>query len=102
MNTMRKIVAHKGCSRSEVTDGKVRGVYAYAKVYMTTEPTVEDNQITFDECSITDSPYYVYQIECYDCGQTVIEFNEEVESYKLDYAFRNYPDDYNVEVIEVS
>ena len=94
---MRKVVAHKGC---EQRGENVRGVYVYAKLYTSAMPIVlDDGRIEFDSGGDWDNPLYAYEIVCFDCDQSVMVL-EEVETYKL--GFHSNPDDYNVEVIEVS
>lgn len=97
---MRKIVAHKGC---EQRGDEPRGVYVYAKLYTSAQPIItSDGTIEFDSGGDWDNPLYAYEIVCYDCDNSVLKLTDEVETYKLNYALRNYPDDYNIEVIEVS
>lgn len=96
---MRRVVAHKGC---EQRGENVRGVYVYAKLYTSAMPIVlDDGRVEFDASGDWGNPLYAYEIVCFDCDQSILVFTDEVETYKLDYAFRNYPGDYNVEVIEV-
>lgn len=100
----RKVIAHKGCDQSECdNDRGVRGIYIAAKIYVSADPTIAaDGSIEFEESAPWESPLYTHAIECYDCGKTVREFNDELESYKLSYALKAYPEDYGVELVEVS
>lgn len=99
---MSKIIAHKDCKRTEVGESGIRGVYFYTKVYLSADPIVMlDGTIDFAS-SDWEGTQYIYAIQCYDCDGCVLEFTDEIELYKLDYALRNYPDDYNVEWIEVA
>jgi hypothetical protein len=96
---MHKVIAHKGCTKR----GKeIRGVYAYTKMYTSATPSFDgDGRIEWDSSFGWENPLYAYELLCYDCEETVLEFTDEVETYKLDHALKAYPDDYNVEIIEV-
>lgn len=97
---MHKVVAHKGC---EQRGDEPRGVYLYAKIYTSAHPFLtSDGQVEFEAGADWEAPAYGYEILCFDCDESVMKFTDEVELYKLNYAFRNYPDEYNVEIIEVS
>jgi hypothetical protein len=97
---MRKVLAHKGC---EHRGENPRGVYAYTKLYASANPEITSSgEIIWETGAPWEGPLYAYELVCFDCDTTILAFTDEIETYKLSYAAAHYPDDYNVEVIEVS
>ena len=96
---MRKVLAHKGC---EHRGDNPRGVYAYTKLYASANPEIsETGEIVWETGAPWEGPLYAYELVCFDCDTTIL-LMEEIETYKLSHVVVDSPDEYNVEVIEVS
>ena len=102
------MLIHKSCDLRDV-DGRDavayvrRGIYFHGSISMSFEPVGTPSgqggtQIVIaNDYSFGEGGGFISLIECYDCGQTVVEFPNEVELYKLERQMDSNPLDLDLE-----
>ncbi len=102
------MLVHKSCDLRDV-DGRDavahtrRGIYFHGSISMSFEPFGTPSGqggvqiVVANDYSFGEGGGFISSIECYDCGQTVVEFPNEVELYKLERQMDSNPLDLDLE-----